>query len=182
MTLDLSGYLEITVARQTPENRKGRPNKTYWAIITSTCSELAWARIGSNRRNAEKKRLNRIVSEHEPAESGNVRRDSRREGRRDRRAPAAPYPNRAMLTTMKAKWYQLTTERIRVRLISSARALRERREIAMHSLTGMLDPVPMSQPLTLTWTIPHFNGLIIRGHPSEKRNTQFGEIGGSFGV
>ena len=43
----------------------------------------------------------------------------------ERKEPLAPYPNRAMLTTRKAKWYCCEIEKNLVRKISKARAEQE---------------------------------------------------------
>jgi hypothetical protein len=52
-----------------------------------------------------------------------------RDGKEERKEPLAPYPRRAMLTTMKAKWCPWATERRRVKEISRTRVAAEVRKI-----------------------------------------------------
>jgi len=51
----------------------------------------------------------------------------RRDGKRTRNEPLAPYPRTARLTTINAKWYENATEKSRLRATSKERAARETR-------------------------------------------------------
>jgi hypothetical protein len=53
---------------------------------------------------------------------------SRKDGKRARKEPLAPYPRTAKLTTMKAKWYDRATEKTRLRATSKESAAKETRK------------------------------------------------------